>query len=93
MSAKLSVEEMLSELEKREAFHRDQEAFHAEQEVFHEQQQVHHREQRAVQAAEPGDLIVIAGKGHEEYQEIAGRRLPFSDAAVAATALARRRAQ
>jgi hypothetical protein len=52
MSAKLSVEEVLSQLEKREAHHRDQEAFHAEQEVFHAQQQVHHREQRAVHAAE-----------------------------------------
>ena len=52
MSAKLSVEEMLAELEKREAFHRDQEAFHGEQEGFHGQQQVLHREQQAVHAAE-----------------------------------------
>ena len=52
MSSKLSIEEMLAHLEKREKHHREQEAFHAEQEVFHEQQQVHHREQRAVHAAE-----------------------------------------
>jgi hypothetical protein len=52
MSAELSVKELLAELERREALHRDQEAFHAQQEVFHEQQQVHHREQRAVNAAE-----------------------------------------
>ena len=52
MSSELSVKELLAELERREALHRDKEAFHAEQEVFHEQQQVHHREQRAVQAAE-----------------------------------------
>ena len=52
MSSKLSVEELLSQLEKREAHHRDREAFHAEQEVFHGQQQVHHREQRAAHAAE-----------------------------------------
>lgn len=52
MSAKLSVEELLAQLEKREAFHRDREAFHAEQDIFHAQQQVHHREQRAVHAAE-----------------------------------------
>lgn len=52
MGAELSVRELLSELEKREAFHRDKEAFHAEQEAFHEQQQGHHREQRAVHAAE-----------------------------------------
>ncbi len=52
MSTRLSIEEMLSELEKREAHHGEREAFHAEQEVFHGQQQVHHREQRAVHLAE-----------------------------------------
>jgi|SRR5918999_433524 hypothetical protein len=52
MSSRLSIEEMLSHLEKREALHREREAFHAEQEIFHEQQQAHHREQRAVHAAE-----------------------------------------
>jgi hypothetical protein len=52
MSSELSVKELLAELERREALHRDQEAFHAAQEVFHEQQQAHHREQRAVHAAE-----------------------------------------
>ena len=34
--------------------------------------------------------MLIAGKGHEDYQEIAGRRLPFSDAAVARAAVERR---
>ncbi len=38
------------------------------------------------------DVVLIAGKGHENYQEIAGRRLPFSDEAHARAALARRRA-
>ena len=52
MSSTLSVEEVLSHLEERQAFHRDQEAFHAQQEVFHAQQEVHHREQRAVHASE-----------------------------------------
>lgn len=33
----------------------------------------------AIQAASPGDIVLIAGKGHETYQEIAGRRYPFSD--------------
>ncbi len=33
--------------------------------------------------AKPGDLVVIAGKGHEEYQETDGRRVPFSDTLVA----------
>ena len=38
---------------------------------------------RALDAAGPGDVVVIAGKGHETYQEIAGRRLPFDDAVEA----------
>ncbi len=38
----------------------------------------------AVAAAGPDDLVVIAGKGHEDYQEVAGERLPFSDRQVAA---------
>lgn len=33
----------------------------------------------AIRAARPCDVILIAGKGHEDYQEIGGRRLPFSD--------------
>ncbi len=33
----------------------------------------------AVGLAEPGDIILLAGKGHETYQEIAGERIPFSD--------------
>ena len=46
--------------------------------------------ERAIAQAEPNDVVLIAGKGHESYQEIAGRRLPFSDAAVARAAAARR---
>ena len=42
----------------------------------------------AIAAARPGDVIVLAGKGHEAYQETAGERAPFSDAAHAADALA-----
>jgi UDP-N-acetylmuramoyl-L-alanyl-D-glutamate--2,6-diaminopimelate ligase len=42
--------------------------------------------------AEPADVVLIAGKGHEPYQEIAGVRHPFLDADHAARALARRRA-
>jgi UDP-N-acetylmuramoyl-L-alanyl-D-glutamate--2,6-diaminopimelate ligase len=45
----------------------------------------------AIAAADAADVILIAGKGHESFQEIAGRKLPFSDAAVAGAALARRR--
>jgi UDP-N-acetylmuramoyl-L-alanyl-D-glutamate--2,6-diaminopimelate ligase len=36
----------------------------------------------ALSAAKTGDAVVIAGKGHEDYQEINGQRLPFSDKAV-----------
>lgn len=45
---------------------------------------------RALDMAEPGDVVVIAGKGHETYQEIAGRRLPFDDAVEARDALSAR---
>jgi UDP-N-acetylmuramoyl-L-alanyl-D-glutamate--2,6-diaminopimelate ligase len=38
---------------------------------------------RAIGWAAAGDTVLIAGKGHEEYQEIAGRRLHFDDAEVA----------
>lgn len=43
--------------------------------------------QRAVEHARPGDVVVIAGKGHERGQEVAGRTLPFDDRAVARQAL------
>jgi UDP-N-acetylmuramoyl-L-alanyl-D-glutamate--2,6-diaminopimelate ligase len=43
---------------------------------------------RAVEAAEPGDVVVIAGKGHEQGQEFEnGRKEPFDDVAVAREAL------
>ncbi len=41
----------------------------------------------AVMAAGPTDLVVIAGKGHEDYQEVNGQRSYFSDEAVAQAAL------
>jgi UDP-N-acetylmuramoyl-L-alanyl-D-glutamate--2,6-diaminopimelate ligase len=44
----------------------------------------------ALDAARPGDVVVIAGKGHETYQELAGRRLPFDDAVEARRALSAR---
>ncbi|WP_273208072.1 UDP-N-acetylmuramoyl-L-alanyl-D-glutamate--2,6-diaminopimelate ligase [Marinobacter subterrani] len=34
----------------------------------------------AIRSATPDDLVLIAGKGHEAYQEIAGQKYPFSDA-------------
>ncbi len=41
----------------------------------------------AVSHAQPGDTVLVAGKGHEDYQEIAGAKLPFDDLAVAGRAL------
>jgi UDP-N-acetylmuramoyl-L-alanyl-D-glutamate--2,6-diaminopimelate ligase len=38
---------------------------------------------KALQAAEAGDTVLIAGKGHEDYQIIGRERIPFDDALVA----------
>lgn len=46
--------------------------------------------ERAVAGALPGDTVLIAGKGHETYQIVGERVLPFDDAAVAREALAAR---
>ena len=43
---------------------------------------------RAVASADGADVVLLAGKGHETTQEVAGRRLPFSDALEAERALA-----
>lgn len=47
--------------------------------------------ERAIAMAGPGDVVLVAGKGHEKYQQIGDRVLPFDDGAVARGALARRR--
>jgi UDP-N-acetylmuramoyl-L-alanyl-D-glutamate--2,6-diaminopimelate ligase len=44
--------------------------------------------ERAVGMARPGDVVVIAGKGHEQGQQFADRTLPFDDRTVAREALA-----
>ena len=41
----------------------------------------------ALQQAGAQDVVLIAGKGHENYQEIRGQKLPFSDRALAEAAL------
>ena len=43
--------------------------------------------QRAVDLAQPRDIVLIAGKGHENYQEFADRTVEFDDVAVALKAL------
>jgi UDP-N-acetylmuramoyl-L-alanyl-D-glutamate--2,6-diaminopimelate ligase len=48
---------------------------------------------KAVDLARPGDLVIIAGKGHEKTQVIGDRELPFDDAAVSREALVRRRSR
>jgi UDP-N-acetylmuramoyl-L-alanyl-D-glutamate--2,6-diaminopimelate ligase len=49
--------------------------------------------ERALESAGDGDVVVIAGKGHEQGQEIGGRRIPFDDREVARDALRRLRAK
>jgi UDP-N-acetylmuramoyl-L-alanyl-D-glutamate--2,6-diaminopimelate ligase len=48
---------------------------------------------RAIHEAEPGDVVVIAGKGHEAWQVVGTERRPFDDRLVARAVLARRRAK
>jgi UDP-N-acetylmuramoyl-L-alanyl-D-glutamate--2,6-diaminopimelate ligase len=48
---------------------------------------------RAIELAEDGDVLVIAGKGHETYQEINGEKRPFDDREVAREALRMQRAE
>ncbi len=45
----------------------------------------------AVELAGPGDIVLIAGKGHENYQEAKGRRVAFDDVLVAEKAISSKR--
>jgi len=47
----------------------------------------------AIDIAAPGDMVVIAGKGHEDYQIVGRTKLPFDDCEEARRALARRAAR
>ena len=42
---------------------------------------------QAIFQAKPEDSVLVAGKGHEDYQEIAGKKMPYSDIAVVTKAL------
>ncbi|TXI17471.1 MAG: UDP-N-acetylmuramoyl-L-alanyl-D-glutamate--2,6-diaminopimelate ligase, partial [Roseateles sp.] len=44
----------------------------------------------AIAQARPADVVLLAGKGHEDYQEVQGVRRPFSDVAQARAALLER---
>ena len=44
----------------------------------------------AIRIGRPGDTVVLAGKGHEDYQIVGRERLPFSDCDEARRALRRR---
>jgi UDP-N-acetylmuramoyl-L-alanyl-D-glutamate--2,6-diaminopimelate ligase len=44
----------------------------------------------AVRSAAMGDVVLVAGKGHEEFQEIRGEKIPFSDRREVERALAER---
>lgn len=44
----------------------------------------------AIELAQPGDVVLLAGKGHENYQIIGSQRIHFDDTEVAAAALAHR---
>jgi UDP-N-acetylmuramoyl-L-alanyl-D-glutamate--2,6-diaminopimelate ligase len=47
----------------------------------------------SVARATAGDVVLIAGKGHEKYQEVGGRTFPFDDVAIAREGLEARRAK
>ena len=48
---------------------------------------------KAIKLAGAGDIVLIAGKGHETYQEFADKRIPFDDCAVARRAIEERRVE
>ena len=39
--------------------------------------------QAAFQFSKPNDIVLIAGKGHETYQEVKGNKIPFNDYEIA----------
>jgi UDP-N-acetylmuramoyl-L-alanyl-D-glutamate--2,6-diaminopimelate ligase len=45
----------------------------------------------AIRAARPGDVVLVAGKGHEDYQIVGSEKRPFDDRVEARRALERRR--
>jgi UDP-N-acetylmuramoyl-L-alanyl-D-glutamate--2,6-diaminopimelate ligase len=41
----------------------------------------------AIKQAKPGDVVLLAGKGHEKAQILAGRTIPFDDSQIALSVL------
>lgn len=48
---------------------------------------------KAIAEADPGDIVLVAGKGHENYQDVGGHRMAFSDVAQVRLALNERTRQ
>ena len=46
---------------------------------------------KAIEIARPGDMVLLAGKGHEKYQILGDEQVPFDDVAIARELLGRRR--
>ena len=44
----------------------------------------------AIESAGPGDMVLLAGKGHEDYQIIGKQKHPFDDRLIAAEAMRKR---
>ena len=54
--------------------------------VYFENVSITHRKEAikaAYQLSQPGDVVLIAGKGHEKYQEVKGEKFPFDDYKIA----------
>jgi UDP-N-acetylmuramoyl-L-alanyl-D-glutamate--2,6-diaminopimelate ligase len=47
--------------------------------------------EKAIEVARPGDMVLLAGKGHEKYQVVGDEHVPFDDVAIARELLGRRR--
>ncbi len=45
----------------------------------------------AISMAHPGDIVLVAGKGHENYQEFGDRRIPFDDVEIAERAVSEKK--
>ncbi|WP_243300785.1 UDP-N-acetylmuramoyl-L-alanyl-D-glutamate--2,6-diaminopimelate ligase [Geothrix oryzisoli] len=63
------------------------EAIRADPARYHRQADRRESVRRALADCRPGDLLLLAGKGHEPYQEIHGVKYPYSDRAAVEAAL------